>query len=182
MADYTTLIAFWATLPQPQPGDTTTIASNLAAINSKTINAPNVDVPVSNVAAYLFQNLKISQLKTYISAPPAGSNPEAVEIANLLVLIVTNQAPFPSFKTSIPSNYTALEGMLAMLVSDSNTGIVTEDQEAIVAMATGPSLVWHNTPTAEGGAGLSGDLVNAWDLFLAGLINESDAEAVEALA
>lgn len=182
-ANYTALSAAWnaATaggyLPAGVTGTAITTAmtpqQKLAAMQGWAVAGPRVDVPVGSVAGYLFTNLKISALRAYATTPPAGSNVETVEIANLLVMIASNQAPIQSFLTSQQAQYTALQNMLGMLAADASTGITTADVTALLALSNGPALEWDITSVATGGAGLPGKL-SAMDLTAAKLATSTD--------
>lgn len=181
MAYYDALRVYWATLPQPAAGDIVTISTNLQSINTHTIPGLSVDVHVSKVAGYLMRTGKLIGLEAYAKSPPDKSDPVAVGGAMMLSAICSNQSPLTIFEMSDPTVAAQLEKMLSAIVADPNTGLDEKDQAAIIGLSRGVPLIWHNTPIAAGGAGLTGDYVNGWDLYSAGLISAADANSVEVL-
>jgi hypothetical protein len=157
-AYYVALQTQWATL-------TGTTAAKLAAINALTVAGPNVDVSVSSVVAYLALNAKLSTLQNYAQTAVAGTGSATIQSVmaarELIALIGCPNAP--SFGTSVLAVYTVLSGMLAALVSDPNTGLVSADQTALLALAATTIPWWQ----ANGYAGpfTAPDLVNAGGLI-----------------
>jgi hypothetical protein len=191
--DYTALITRWGQLPQPAPGDIATITSNLDTINSETVIGAIVSA--SLIAAYLDVHSNPIALAAFAANPPSGdTNTTAILAARLLTNIINGQSLVKQFDMSDPTTSATVQGMLAALVADTNSGLTAANETAILTMAAVPR---HSAPVALGGLGLSGNTVNAWDLFNAGrvvvlnedgsvasvttpgLIDHDDANAVE---
>lgn len=181
MTDYSALIDHWKSLPQAARGDYRAIADNLKSLNTATVQGPRVDVPTSEVIGYLAMNVKLIAIQSYAGNPPDGADPKAVVVAKELVVLLTTPN-LPLFRTSDPAVFAAISNLLKQLVADPASGITEDDRTALLSMSDGPILDWHKTPVDQGGAGLVGHYVNAWDLFNAGLISADDANLVELTA
>jgi hypothetical protein len=178
MPDYSALVAFWDTLTPAASGNISQMTENLAIINAKTVIGRVV--PASDVGSYLELNGDLLTLEAFATSPPSGdTNATAILAARLLVRVASGESLTKQFDMSDPTTSARLQGMLAALVSDPNSGVVAADQTAILAMA---SIPWQSAPVSLGGAGLPGSVVNAWDLHNAGLISDVDANAVELAA
>lgn len=153
MAYYDALVAKWATLSG-------TTAQKLAAINALTVAGPNQDVPVGTVVGYLALQGKLSGLQAYVvSTPPPAATP-LTAAKELLTLLSTPSVTV--FQMSVPSVYSAVEAFLDALAADPNSGIVSADVAALLALAAGPEVLW----TAANGYPPGG--INMNDLVAAG--------------
>lgn len=179
MPGYATLTAAWnsTTLPAGVTGTPLTAQmspqAKLAALQGWVLAGPMIDVPVGKVAGYLMRNGKEAGLASYATTPPTGASPVAVGAAKMLVQMCNNQSPVTSFEMSDPTTAGEVEAMLTALVADTNTGLTATDQTVIIGYATGPTLPWAQTPAAEGGGDLPGQL-SAMDLTAAGLATSQD--------
>jgi hypothetical protein len=146
MTNYAPLQAEW-------PNLSGTTAQKIATLNAMTVAGPNQDVPVSSVVAYLALDLKLATLKNYAASPPSGSNASVVAVAQNFVAMLSVNEP-PPFEMSNPMIYSAISGFLTTLATDTNTGIVTADVTALLALAA-TTLPWWE---ANGYAGpITGD-------------------------
>jgi hypothetical protein len=168
-ADYTALKSAWNATGVPSGVTGTPLASGmtaaekLAAIQGWTVAGPSVDVPVSEVVAYLAIQGKLTALKAYAAtaSPTAGTNQAGVTAAADL-LIVLGTAAITTMRMSDPAIAAGIEALLSALVADSaNSGITTADQTALLALAA-TTMPWWQT------AGLK-SAPNLNDLAAAGL-------------
>lgn len=133
MAYYDALVAKWATL-------TGTTAEKLAAVNALTVAGPNIDVPASEVIGYLALNGKLSALQAYAASPPSGATAGAVTAAKELIALFS----LPTFATFQMSNsivYGGVSQFLGALASDPASGVTSQDEASLLAMAA-TALPW----------------------------------------
>ena len=151
MADYTALVAEWATITTANPSFTT--AQKLAAVNALTVAGLNVDVSASAVLGYLMLNVKLGGLQAYVASPPSGSSSTAIALVKEL-LAAFGYPAFGLFETSNATIYSTVGEMLTTISSDANTGITSGDVSAIMALAQ-TTIPWWKATVAQGGGGLS---------------------------
>lgn len=133
MAYYDALKTEWAL----QSGTT---AQKLAAVNAATVAGPNVDVPVQSVLAYLALNLKLAGLQTYASG--AGTTTGVLAARELVALF--NMPTFTTFQMSNPTVYAQMQVFLQALAADANSGIVSADETALLALAATTIPWWQS--------------------------------------
>jgi hypothetical protein len=147
---YATLIAAWNAGGVPQGANGTPITDGMAtadkraAVNSWTVPGQPQDVRTGDIVAYLAMASKLAALSDYGSKPPVGANPSAVTAARELVTILTTPS-IASFRMSDPTIFEAMEGFLAVLVSDTaNSGITANDQAALLGLAATTAPWWKS--------------------------------------
>jgi hypothetical protein len=136
MAYYDALIARWATLSG-------TTAQKLGTINGLTVDGPTVDVPISAVVAYLALSGKLAALQSYAGNPPEGANAEALIAARELVALIGSPNA-PPFRMSDSTVYSTVQGFLSALVADAATGITSDNQAALLALAATTIAWWKS--------------------------------------
>ena len=115
------------------------------ALNAQTTTV-TVPVPIASVAAYLGLVGKLGAIETFATSPPSGASAQSVAAAQGLWEMISSPAAFPSFEMPDTTVATAVEAMLAALVSP-GTGVTAPiditDQATILGLASQTVDVWQ---------------------------------------
>ena len=122
----------------------------VTTLNAQTTTV-TVAVPIAALAAYLGLNGKLGALKAFAASPPSGASAESVAAAQGLWEMISSPGAFPPFDMADATVASAIQAMLAALVSPGTgiTGPITStDQTAILALATQTVPTWQPAVTA----------------------------------
>jgi hypothetical protein len=112
-------------------------ATAAAALNAANIQT-HIDVPVSQVEAYLRLNGKVSALSDWIEA---NTTPSAWRtFARELLAIVSSESKLTAFATANDTQRAQLKSLFDALVANNVAGIAQTDEDAIFALANGPVI------------------------------------------
>ena len=119
-------------------------------LNAQTTTV-TVSVPIMDVAAYLGLAGKLGALESFAKSPPSGASAESIAAAQGLWQMISSPDAFPPFNMANSTVASAVEAMLAALVSP-GTGITgpinSTDQATILGLATQTVPAWQPAVTA----------------------------------